>query len=30
MMWNRALSEKEVAYLFQLQNGSPAVKLTAN
>jgi hypothetical protein len=30
MMWNRALSEKEIAFLFQLQNGSPAVKLTAN
>jgi RNA polymerase sigma factor (sigma-70 family) len=30
MMWNRALSEKELAYLFQLQNGSPAGQLTAN
>jgi len=30
MMWNRALSEKEVAYLFQLQNGVPAGQLTAN
>jgi RNA polymerase sigma factor (sigma-70 family) len=28
MMWNRALSEKEVAYLFQLQNGAPAAQLT--
>ena len=24
MMWNRALSEQEVAYLFQSQNGPPA------
>ena len=30
MMWNRALSEKEVAYLFQLQNGVPAGQMTAN
>ena len=30
MMWNRALSEKEIAYLFQLQNGAPAGQLTAN
>ena len=30
MMWNRALSVKEVAYLFQSQNGSPAGQLTAN
>jgi len=28
MMWNRALSEKEIAFLFQLQNGSPAGQLT--
>jgi hypothetical protein len=24
MMWNRALLETEVAYLFELQNGAPA------
>jgi hypothetical protein len=30
MMWNRALSEKEVAYLFELQNGSPGGQLKAN
>jgi hypothetical protein len=29
-MWNRALSEKEIAYLFQLQNGSPAGQVTAH
>jgi hypothetical protein len=29
MMWNRALSEKEIANLFQSQNGSPAGQLTA-
>jgi hypothetical protein len=28
MMWSRALSEKEIAYLFQSQNGSPAEPLT--
>jgi RNA polymerase sigma factor (sigma-70 family) len=30
MVWNRALSEKEIAYLFQSQNGSPAGQLPAN
>jgi hypothetical protein len=30
MMWNRALSEKEVAYLFELQNSAPAGQLKAN
>ena len=30
MMWNRALSEKEVASLFQLQNDSPAGQLKPN
>ena len=29
MMWNRALSEQEIAFLFQLQNGSPTGQLTA-
>jgi hypothetical protein len=30
MMWNRALSEKEVADLFQLQNGAPVGQMTVN
>ena len=30
MVWNRALSEKEIAYLFQSQNGSSAGPLPAN
>jgi len=30
MMWNRALSEKEIAYLFQSQNGPSAGTLAAN
>jgi hypothetical protein len=30
MVWNRALSEKEIAYLFQLQNGSSPGQLTTN
>ena len=30
MMWNRALSKKEVAYLFELQNGAPAGQSKAN
>jgi len=30
MMWNRALSEQEIAFLFQLQNGSPTGQLTTN
>jgi RNA polymerase sigma factor (sigma-70 family) len=30
MVWNRALSEQEIAYLFQSQNGSSAGQLPAN
>lgn len=30
MLWNRALSEKEVAYLFESQNGSDVMESAAN
>jgi RNA polymerase sigma factor (sigma-70 family) len=30
MVWNRALSEKEIAYLYQSQNGSPASAVVQN
>ena len=30
MIWNRALSEKEIAYLYQWQNGSPTTQVTRN
>jgi hypothetical protein len=30
MMWNRALSAKEVAFLFAAQNGTPVTQTAAN
>jgi len=30
MVWNRALSEKEISYLFQTQSGSSTGQLPAN
>ena len=30
MMWNRALSDKEVAFLFESQNAAPPVQAAAN
>jgi len=30
MVWNRALSAKEIAYLYQSQNGSPTAEVTRN